>query len=139
VNAMKSHRSIPSIRSAAVGAVSAAVLACGALGVAEPATAHAAKQPTPSSGTSSITIKATPTIVRADKVVIFTGRTQGLKPGTKVILQEQLRGRWIPVSATSISVGRSYVIRYAFRTKGRQQLRVVQMDTISPWTTVIVR
>jgi hypothetical protein len=139
VNAMKSHRSIPSLRSAAVGAVSAAVLACGALSIAEPATAHSAKQPMPGNEMSSITIKATPTTITSGGTVVFTGRTEGLRAGTKLILQEKLKGKWIPLSATSISTGHSYILKGVLKTKGKQQLRVVQTDTVSPRTTVTVR
>jgi len=148
VNAMKSHRSIPSIRTATIGAVSAALLAGGVLGAAAPITAHPAKKPMPTSKMSekpmpgrvmgSITIKATPTTIRSGGTVVFTGRTKGLRIGTKLILQERLRGRWIPLSATSIKAGNSYILKSALNAKGRQQLRVVQMNTTSPWTTVIV-
>ena len=167
MNATKSHRSILPIRAATVGAVSAAVLAGGALGaVAAPTAVHTAKKPSPypsrmlpsgppssampssampnrampNRAMSYITIRATPTTVKSGRTVAFTGRTKGLKTGTKLTLQERLRGRWVPLRAnTTVNKGGSYALKAALRAKGTQQLRVVDVATASPPIRVVVR
>jgi hypothetical protein len=88
---------------------------------------------------SSITIKATPTTVESGQTVMFTGHTKGLKTGTKLTLQEKLKGKWVPLrETTSVNKGSSYALKTAFKAKGRQQLRVVNAKTTSPSATVIV-
>lgn len=157
MNATKSHRSIPSLRAATVAAVSAALLAGGALGAAAaPNTLHPAKKPspypshmlpsskpsaspTPGSSMGSITIRATPTIVRSGRTVVFTGRTQGQKIGSTLTLQRNVRGKWVPLGATTtVNKGSSYVLRATLTARGTQQLRVVSATTTSPSTTVTV-
>ncbi|MCQ4082693.1 hypothetical protein NGB36_19300 [Streptomyces sp. RB6PN25] len=156
MNATKSSGSIRSVRAAAIGAVTAALLAAGALGASAAPSAGAAKKPspypshmlpssmpssssTPSSAMGYITIRATPATVASGKPVVFTGRTQGLKIGTKLTLQEMVKGKWVPLRATTtVTKGSSYKLNATLKAKGTQQLRVVGAMTASPSTTVVV-
>jgi type IV pilus biogenesis protein CpaD/CtpE len=131
------------IRIAAVGALAAALLAGGATAAnaAVPAQhfstnrAVAAKHaPAP-----SISIAASTTRVRAGKSVTFTGSTSGLQNGSTLTLQEQVRGRWVSLSAsTTVKRSNSYRITGTLSSKGKQTLRVVDGRTASPSVTVAV-
>ncbi|MEV7723502.1 hypothetical protein AB0P15_02060 [Streptomyces sp. NPDC087917] len=130
-------------RMAAAGLLSAALLTAGGLAT----TASAAATPSPSasksaskSATGEITFKATPTEVKAGEKVTFTGRTKGLPIGTKVVLQHKNGSKWTTLHAnTLIKQGSSYSLDNAFKTKGKEELRVTAGEATSPTVTVTVK
>jgi hypothetical protein len=131
------------IRIAAVGALSAALIAGGATAAnaAVPAQHSSAHRPVAvkQAAASGISIKASTTRVRAGQPVTFTGRASGLKNGSKVTLQEQVRGRWVSLAAsTAVDHSNSYRITAKLRSKGKQMLRAVDGRTVSSSVTVVV-
>ncbi|MFE2551223.1 hypothetical protein ACFXGI_22140 [Streptomyces sp. NPDC059355] len=118
----------------AAGALSAALLTGGGLATATAAT------PTPSAAAGEISLKATPTEVKAGEKVTFTGRTKGLPIGTKVVLQHKNGSKWTTLHAnTLIKQGSSFSFDNTFKNKGKEELRVMAGDWTSPTTTVIIR
>ncbi|MFE2283972.1 hypothetical protein ACFXDJ_07360 [Streptomyces sp. NPDC059443] len=139
---MAAQRRIARIaRFVAAGALSAALLIGG--GLAAAATSAAAATPTPSASKSAageITLKATPTEVKAGEKVTFTGRTKGLPIGTKVVLQHKNGSKWTTLHAnTLIKQGSSFSFDNTFKNKGKEELRVTAGDSTSPSVTVTVR
>ncbi|MFI5671697.1 hypothetical protein [Streptomyces sp. NPDC051704] len=125
----------------AAGALSAALLTGGGLATASAATSAAtAATPTPSAAAGEITLKATPTEVKAGEKVTFTGRTKGLPIGTKVVLQHKNGSKWTTLHAnTLIKQGSSFSFDNTFKNKGKEELRVMAGNWTSPSTTVIIR
>ncbi|MFJ5303812.1 hypothetical protein [Streptomyces sp. NPDC088350] len=116
------------VRIAAVSVVSAALVAVGATS----AVAAPAAPPT-------LTLKANHTTVKPGDVVTFTGRTAGLKEGSKVTLQVKSGRTWksLPVTA---KVGHSaYKLTDKFQKKGVEVLRVKDGATVSKPVSVTVR
>ncbi|MFI5986054.1 hypothetical protein ACIBEA_35000 [Streptomyces sp. NPDC051555] len=128
------------VRMAAVGALSAALLAAGAAGTFASAAATPKPKPSPSaSASASVTLTATPTTVKAGDKVTFTGRTKGVPIGTKVVLQHKYGAKWTTLRAsTTVKQGSSYSLDNAFRDKGKEQLRVMVGDAVSPTVDVTV-
>ncbi|WP_330328646.1 hypothetical protein OHS33_02095 [Streptomyces sp. NBC_00536] len=131
------------VRMAAVGALSAALLAAGAAGTF--ASAAASPKPSPSASasastsTATVTLTATPTTVKAGGKVTFTGRTKGVPIGAKVVLQHKYGTKWTTLHAsTTVKQGSSYSLDNTFRDKGKEQLRVMVGDAVSPTVTVTV-
>ncbi|MER6776227.1 MULTISPECIES: hypothetical protein [unclassified Streptomyces] len=123
----------------AAGTLSAVLLTCGGLATAATSTATAAT-PTPPAAAGEISLKATPTEVKAGEKVTFTGRTKGLPIGTKVVLQHKNGSKWTTLHAnTLIKQGSSFSFDNTFKNKGKEELRVMAGDWTSPSTTVIVR
>ncbi|MEV0990303.1 hypothetical protein [Streptomyces sp. NPDC049949] len=125
----------------AAGTLSAVLLTGGGLATATAATSAAtAAMPTPSAAAGEISLKATPTEVKAGEKVTFTGRTKGLPIGTKVVLQHKNGSKWTTLHAnTLIKQGSSFSFDNTFKNKGKEELRVMAGDWTSPSTTVIVR
>ncbi|MFC4333060.1 hypothetical protein ACFPC0_35940 [Streptomyces andamanensis] len=132
-----------SLRTAVVGVLGAASLALA--GTATAATAA----PAASSGvvaqksvaaTASITATPSATSVRAWELFRVTGRTTGLKAGSKVTLQQKQHGTWVslPASMNTSRTG-SYSLGVKLGLKGRNDLRIVSGTTASPVFRVTVR
>ncbi|MEW1641869.1 MULTISPECIES: hypothetical protein [unclassified Streptomyces] len=118
-------------RTLAAGALSLALLSAGT------ASAFAAS-PSPSA-MGSITVKADRSTVKAGDKVTFTGRTKGLKVGTKLVLQHEKSGKWNALNAsTVVKNGSSYSLTAKLNTKGKEQLRIAAGTTYSPTVTVKV-
>ncbi|MEU9152405.1 hypothetical protein AB0D59_18090 [Streptomyces sp. NPDC048417] len=138
------HR--PVSRALAAGALSLALLSAGTAGAfaseARPTPAPSSPRPKPSpsmSAMGSITIKASKTSVKAGDPVTFTGRTQGLKIGTPLVLQHQNHGKWIPLRASvKVKNGSAYSLTAKINTKGTEHLRIAAGRTHSPTVTVKV-
>ncbi|MFE5540300.1 hypothetical protein [Streptomyces sp. NPDC056492] len=125
----------------ASGVLSAALLTGGGVTavIATAATSAAAATPAPSSA-GEISLKASPTEVKAGEKVTFTGRSKGLPIGTKVVLQHKNGSKWTTLHAnTLIKQGSSFSFDNTFKTKGKEELRVMAGNWTSPSTTVIVR
>ena len=128
------------IRIAAVAALSAALIAGGATtaSAAVPAQQLSANRSVAVKLAPSVSIKASATRVKAGKTVIFTGRTSGLKNGSKVTLQEKVGNRWVSLASTTVSRSNDYRITGKLSSKGKQALRVVDGTTASSTVTVVV-
>ncbi|MFG2616747.1 hypothetical protein ACGFXC_03925 [Streptomyces sp. NPDC048507] len=136
-------KSIP--RSRCARGVAAVLLSTALLG-AGTAGAFAAATPKPSATPSAspagqITVKADKSEVKAGDEVTFTGRTKGLKVGSKLVLQHNNKGKWTTLqSNTTVKNGSSYSLKGKLNTKGKEQLRVMgDDDTISPTVVVNVK
>lgn len=117
-------------RTAAVSLVSAALVIGGA------SAATAAPAPTPK---TAITLSASSTHVKTKQNVTFTGRTTGLKNGSKVTLQVKEKGKWKSLPATTTVKKNSYKLTDKFAAKGTEVLRVLDGKTASNSVTVTVR
>lgn len=126
----------------------AAVLLSAALLTAGAADAFAAAAPKPASspsaspaGQATITITADKSEVKAGDEVVFTGRTKGLKVGSKLVLQHRNNGKWTTLqSNTTVKNGSSYSLKGKLNTKGKEELRVMGDDkTVSPTVVVNVQ
>jgi hypothetical protein len=116
------------VRIAAVSVVSAALVAAGATA------AVAAPAPAP-----SITLKANHTSVKLGDVVTFTGKTAGLKEGSKVTLQVKSGATWKSLPVTAKVNHSAYKLTDKFQKKGVQVLRVKDGTTVSKGVSVTVR
>ncbi|MFE2408377.1 hypothetical protein ACFXDE_08545 [Kitasatospora sp. NPDC059408] len=130
-----------SMRLAAVTAVS--VLSIGLAGTAIAATPSApAAQPVAASAAAQTGITAKPSVtsVRAWELFRVNGTTTGLKPGTKVTLQQKQHGKWVTLPA-SVNTNRNgaYSLGVKLGIKGLNELRIVSGNTASPVFTVTVR
>ncbi|MEU3408368.1 hypothetical protein ABZ766_31070 [Streptomyces sp. NPDC006670] len=128
------------LRALACATLTATLLAGGA------ATSYAAASPSPKGSASasaeqpSLTITVDKAEVKAGEKVHVTGRTKGLKIGSKVVLQHRKDGKWTTLKAeTVVKNGSSYALDGKLNTKGREELRVLSGDVFSPSTTVTVR
>ncbi|MEU8515275.1 hypothetical protein AB0C76_27420 [Kitasatospora sp. NPDC048722] len=138
-----------SMRLAAVTAVS--VLSIGLAGTAIAATPSApSAQPVAAtvaaSGSSAaaaaqagITAKPSVSSVHAWELFRVSGTTTGLKPGTKVTLQQKQHGSWVTLPA-SVNTNRNgaYSLGVKLGIKGLNELRIVSGNTVSPVFTVTV-
>jgi hypothetical protein len=87
----------------------------------------------------SITVKAGKSTVKAGDKVTFTGRTKGLKVGTKLVLQHEKAGKWNALNgSTTVKNGSSYSLTAKLNTKGQEHLRIAAGTTYSPTVTVKV-
>ncbi|MFD7907301.1 hypothetical protein ACFV4F_04170 [Kitasatospora sp. NPDC059722] len=130
-----------SMRLAAVTAVS--VLSIGLAGTAIAATPSApAAQPVAAAAAAQAGITAKPSVtsVRAWELFRVNGTTTGLKPGTKVTLQQKQHGKWVTLPA-SVNTNRNgaYSLGVKLGIKGLNELRIVSGNTASPVFTVTVR
>ncbi|MEU9455655.1 hypothetical protein [Streptomyces sp. NPDC048277] len=111
-------------------------------GMTSPKPGHASPKPTPPmSGMGSITARASKASVMTGEPVTFTGRTSGLKVGSPLVLQHEVRGKWVPLKANAkVKNGSSYALTTSFRTKGTEHVRVaaVGKKVYSPTVTVDV-
>lgn len=132
-----------SLRIAVVGVVGAASLAlAGTAMAATPAahTASAAVAHQPQAAKAGITAKPSVSSVRAWQLFRVTGRTTGIKAGSRVTLQQKQHGKWVSLPA-SVPVLRngSYSLGVKLGLKGKNDLRIVSGTTASPVFNVTVR
>jgi hypothetical protein len=115
------------VRIAAVSVVSAALVAVGATSaVAAPAPA-------------GITLKANHATVKLGDVVTFTGKSTGLKEGSKVTLQVKSGATWKSLPVTAKVNHSAYKLTDKFQKKGVQVLRVKDGAAVSKAVSVTVR
>ncbi len=133
-----------SLRIAVTGAVGAASLAlAGTATAATPATHTAspvAMVQKLQAAKASITATPSTTAVRAWQLFRVTGKTTGLKAGSKVTLQQKQHGTWVSLPAsTPVSRNGSYSLGVKLGLKGKNNLRIVNGKTASPVFNVTVR
>ncbi|MFD7130484.1 hypothetical protein [Streptomyces sp. NPDC059894] len=116
-------------RLATVSVVSAALVAAGA-GAAVAA---------PKAATPTITLQASAPQVKVGQVVTLSGKTTGLKDGSKVTLQTKQGTKWVAVAKTATVSKSAYKLTDKFTKKGVQTLRVVNGKTASKAVSVTVR
>jgi len=122
-------------RTIAAGALSLALLSAG---TASAFAASSSPKASPSA-MGSITVKAGKSTVKAGDKVTFTGRTKGLKVGTKLVLQHEKAGKWNALNgSTTVKNGSSYSLTAKLNTKGQEHLRIAAGTTYSPTVTVKV-
>ncbi|WAL94118.1 hypothetical protein [Streptomyces sp. Je 1-369] len=135
-----------SLRMAAVGIIGAVAL--GTAGTAAMAAAPAAHPvsvtqkagATKATTAKAITAKPSVKSVKAWQLFRVTGTTTGLKPGSKVTLQQKQRGQWVSLPASApLTRSGSYSLGVKLGMKGKNELRVVQGSTASGVFTVTVR
>ncbi|MFC8126323.1 hypothetical protein [Streptomyces sp. NPDC057302] len=140
---MRNTRRHSLLRTAAVSALAGSVLvipATAALAAGsgpEPVPTQSAAKPAPVPAT--LTAKASLSHVRAWQELRITGKATGLKPGSKVTLQQKQHGAWkaLPASTVTNTSG-SYGLRAKLGLKGKNELRVASGATVSPVVTVTV-
>ncbi|MEU2714264.1 hypothetical protein [Streptomyces sp. NPDC007205] len=133
-----------SLRTAVVGALGAASLALAGTAMAATPAPHTAspvagahKAQAPQAG-----ITATPSVssVRAWQLFRVTGKTTGLKAGSKVTLQQRQHGAWVSLPASApVARNGSYSLGVKLGLKGKNDLHVVSGNTASPVFNVTVR
>ncbi|MCQ4041138.1 hypothetical protein ACFOSC_07155 [Streptantibioticus rubrisoli] len=133
-----------SLRIAAVGAISAASVALAGTAMAATPAAHTA--PSVAAAHKAVAAKAsitaTPSVssVRAWQLFRVTGKTTGLKAGSKVTLQQMQHGKWVTLPASApISRNGSYSLGVKLGLKGKNDLRIVSGSTASQVFNVTVR
>jgi hypothetical protein len=131
------------LRIAAVGAISAisvalagnAMAATPAGHIAPPAVTHA-----DAAVKAGITAKPSVSSVRAWDLFRVTGKTTGLRAGSKVTLQQMQHGKWVTLPASApITRSGSYSLRVKLGLKGKNDLRIVSGVAASPVFQVTVR
>ncbi|MFH8217735.1 hypothetical protein ACH4C2_00910 [Streptomyces sp. NPDC018057] len=133
-----------SLRTAVVGVLGAASLALAGTATAAtsaaPAAASAVVAQKSVAAKAGITATPSATSVRAWELFRVTGRTTGLKAGSKVTLQQKQHGAWVslPASMNTSRTG-SYSLGVKLGLKGRNDLRIVSGTTASPVFQVTVR
>ncbi|KUN09201.1 hypothetical protein AQI95_04965 [Streptomyces yokosukanensis] len=133
-----------SLRIAVVGALGTASIALAGTAMAATPAAHtgspvAVVQKAPA---AKATITAVPSVssVRAWEQFRVTGKTTGIKAGTKVTLQQKQHGTWVSLPAsTPVQHNGSYSLRVKLGLKGKNDLRIVNGKTASPVFNVTVR
>ncbi|MEW2390890.1 hypothetical protein AB0933_21285 [Streptomyces venezuelae] len=136
-----------SLRLAAVGIIGAVALGtAGTAAMAATPAAHpvsATQKATAAQKTAAakaITAKPSVKSVKAWQLFRVTGTTTGLKPGSKVTLQQKQRGHWVSLPASApITRSGGYSLGVKLGMKGKNELRVVQGSTASGVFTVTVR
>ena len=64
--------------------------------------------------------------VKAWQEFRIKGETKGIKPGSKVVLEQKQRGAWRALPArTSVSASGTYVLRVKLGLKGKNELRLL--------------
>ncbi|MGW1054573.1 hypothetical protein ACWDBD_39515 [Streptomyces sp. NPDC001118] len=136
-----------SLRIAVVGALGAASVALAGTAMAATPAAQAAspvavvhKAPAAKAAKAGITATPSASSVRAWQLFRVTGKTTGIKAGTKVTLQQKQHGKWVslPASAPVLRNG-SYSLGVKLGLKGKNDLRIVSGNTASPVFNVTVR
>jgi plastocyanin len=126
-------------RTIAAGALSLALLSAGTASAFAASPSPKASPKASPSAMGSITVKADKSTVKAGDKVTFTGRTKGLKVGTKLVLQHEKAGKWNALNgSTTVKNGSSYSLTAKLNTKGQEHLRIAAGTTYSPTVTVKV-
>ncbi|MFF8990572.1 hypothetical protein ACF09H_11640 [Streptomyces sp. NPDC014983] len=133
-----------SLRLAVVGVLGATSLALAGTAMAATPAAHTtapADARTAAAAAAKPAITATPSVssVRAWTLFRVTGKTTGIKAGSKVTLQQKQRGKWVTLPAsTPVNRSGSYALRVELGLKGKNDLRMVSGGTASPVFEVTV-
>ncbi|MFJ6662497.1 hypothetical protein [Streptomyces sp. NPDC091383] len=131
-----------SLRIAVVGVLGATSLALAGTAMAATPAAHtAAPASARTAATAKPAITATPSAssVRAWTQFRITGKTTGIKAGSKVTLQQKQHGKWVALPAsTPVNSGGSYALRAELGLKGKNELRMASGSTASPVFDVTV-
>ncbi|MER6334874.1 hypothetical protein ABT298_37395 [Streptomyces sp. NPDC001034] len=131
-----------SLRLAVVGVLGATSLALAGTAMAATPAAHTtAPADARTAAAAKPAITATPSVssVRAWTLFRVTGKTTGIKAGSKVTLQQKQRGKWVTLPAsTPVNRSGSYALRVELGLKGRNDLRMVSGGTASPVFEVTV-
>ncbi|MFJ2739349.1 hypothetical protein ACIO3O_06745 [Streptomyces sp. NPDC087440] len=132
-----------SLRTRCAHALTAGVLTAALLSAGTAASAAPSPKPSPSASVAAaaITVKASANEVDQGGTVTFTGRTKGLKVGSKLLLQHKNGTKWTTLKAsTTVKNGSGYTLDAKLLTKGKEQLRVKgDDDTVSPTVKVTVK
>ena len=155
---MKSSLRTRSTRMFAIGALSAALLTAGTAGAfaAEPnpnpkapkathmSEPKATLKPNPKMDhrTATITTRVNRPEVMLGQRVTFTGRTDGLKIGSPVVLERYVGGKWTPLTndiRTTINQRSNYTLAARLDYKGQGQYRVRAGDVVSQPVYVTVK
>ncbi|TVL93764.1 hypothetical protein [Streptomyces sp. SAJ15] len=125
----------------AVAATLAAALLTGGAATAMAATSAPVKTaPAKPQAKTTITAKSSVDIVRAWQEFRVTGKTTGIKAGSKVSLQQKQRGKWVTLPAsTVVNKSGAYSLRVKLGAKGKNELRMASGSTYSAAFTVAVR
>ncbi|MCS0605521.1 hypothetical protein NX794_30595 [Streptomyces sp. LP11] len=132
-----------SLRVAVVGVLGAASLALAGTAMAATPVSHTTATATAAhqapAATAGITAKPSVTTVRAWELFRVTGKTTGLRAGSKVTLQQKQHGTWVALPASApISRDGSYSLGVKLGLKGKNDLRIVSGQTASPVFNVTV-
>ncbi|MEE1806765.1 MULTISPECIES: hypothetical protein [Streptomyces] len=128
------------LRTAVVGVLGAASLAIAGTAMAATPAANVVVAQKAVPAKAGITAEPSVSSVRAWQLFRVTGRTTGLKAGSKVTLQQKQHGKWVSLPAsTSISRNGSYSLGVKLGLKGKNDLRIVSGTTASPVFNVTVR
>ncbi|MEE1768960.1 hypothetical protein PUR34_12535 [Streptomyces sp. JV185] len=129
-----------SLRTAVVGVLGAASLAIAGTAMAATPAANVGVAQKAVPAKAGITAKPSVSSVRAWQLFRVTGRTNGLKMGSKVTLQQKQHSEWVSLPAsTTISRNGSYSLGVKLGLKGKNDLRIVSGTTASPVFNVTVR
>ncbi|WP_328328900.1 MULTISPECIES: hypothetical protein [unclassified Streptomyces] len=131
-----------SLRLAAVSTLAAATVAlAGTAAMADAPTAPSTPvAQTVVAAKASITAKPSVSSVKAWQLFRVTGTTTGLKAGAKVTLQQKQGSKWVSLPASApVNHNGSYSLGVKLGIKGKNQLRIVSGNTVSPVFTVTVR
>ncbi|WP_269854769.1 hypothetical protein [Streptomyces sp. RPT161] len=132
-----------SLRIAAIGAISAASVALAGTAMAATPAAHTAPSAAAHQAVAakaSITAKPSVSSVHAWQLFRVTGKTTGLKAGSKVTLQQKQQGKWVTLPASApVSRNGSYSLGVKLGLKGKNDLRIVSGNTASAVFNVTVR
>ncbi|MFF2805616.1 hypothetical protein ACFVT2_00260 [Streptomyces sp. NPDC058000] len=90
--------------------------------------------------TAALTAKASATTVNAWQQFRITGAAKGIKPGTKITVQQKQHTKWVSLPAQApINTSGSYAVRVKLGIKGVNELRIAVGSTVSPIVKVTVR
>jgi hypothetical protein len=132
-----------SLRIAAVGVLSAASVALTGTAMAATPAAHGAPSAVARMAAAakvSITAKSSVSSVHAWQLFRVTGKTTGLKAGSKVTLQQKQHGKWVTLPASApVSRNGSYSLGVKLGLKGKNDLRTISGKTASQVFNITVR
>ncbi|MEV6548645.1 hypothetical protein AB0M57_08010 [Streptomyces sp. NPDC051597] len=127
---------------AAVGVVSAAsiVLAGTVASATTSGAAGASVAQTATAKARVITTQSSVTSVKAWHLFRVTGTATGVKPGSRMVLQQKQGKRWVTLPAmTPLKSKGTYSLGVMLGLKGKNDLRIVNGSTASPVFSVGVR
>ncbi|WP_369382470.1 hypothetical protein [Streptomyces sp. cg36] len=130
-----------SLRIAAVGVIGAAsVVLAGTVASAATPAASGATVVKATAAKAGITAKPSVTSVKAWELFRVTGTATGLKPGSKMVLQQKQGAKWVSLPASvPLNAKGSYSLGVKLGIKGKNDLRIVSGSTASPVFNVTVR
>ncbi|MFC5724018.1 hypothetical protein ACFP1Z_28010 [Streptomyces gamaensis] len=133
-------------RLALVGTVTAAVLATGAAAAVAapistaPTAAASAASTTAVAAKPALTAKPSTASVKAWQEFRVNGKATAIKPGTVVTLQQKQGSKWVSLPArVQVKKDSTYSMRVKLGIKGKNSLRIVGGQAVSPVFTVTVR